>query len=416
MNKFKKDKLSIFISAMIMLTVMVSGVFFNRLDRINRELENVYEIQKNKHMEMIEYTIKDKYKKDEEFRKKIEYLARSQMRLDLQAVGNIIQKKVERLGKKEITNTDIFLDKIKEITFETIAPFRNYNSEGDYYVVVTIGGYSFFLVDDSEDCAQPRIGGKNILSIPNRTRSLFDEVIWQEEAKLVLSRFGLIMKPNYMDNYNPENINITSKYSIDEKLSNTEVFKYKEIKYIKDKYPEVYIKLKELKIIMHSETELAEKFMNFITFNRSTTPEDNYYWYFNNSPHKEALEVYVVPTGMYGFFDIKKTKAAGVFDEKYVKISIVAGMQMHDYLSEYEENFDSYNEFTGRFLATNQSSLKKIEEEKNKIIKSNKINQIFVCIIGVACFISVGFSFFYIPKDYLNEDFVENFICKKCNK
>lgn len=417
MKKFKIDKLSMFVSGIIIITVIITGIFFNRLDKINKELDTVYETQKNRHMEIIDYAANEKNSKDKEFRDHIEYMARSQMRLDLQSIGYLVQAKIEKkLKNNDLNKTEEFVEKIKDISFETISSFRNYNSEGDYFVIVTIGGYSYFLIDNSENYGEPKFSGKKILNIKNRTRSIFDEVIWQEETKLILSKYGLISEPNYIKSYDAKELNIKNKYKIDAKLSNTEVFKFKEIKYIEEKYPEVYNKLNDLKIIMHKKPELAEKFMNFITYNRSTTPEDNYYWNLDDESKREALEVYVVPTGMYGFFDAKKTKAAGVFNEKYVKISIVSGIKIDDYISEFDKEFDNYNEIINKFLNTNYNSLKKIEYEKNKIIKSNQINKIFITIITLLSFISISFSFFHVPKDFLNKEFIDEFICDRCNK
>ena len=76
----------------------------------------------------------------------------------------------------------------------------------------------------------------------------------------------------------------------------------------------------------------------------------------------------------------------------------------------------NYNGIINKFLNTNQNSLKKIEYEKNKIIESNQINKIFITIITLLSFISISFSFFHVPKDFLNKEFIDEFICDRCNK
>lgn len=349
---------------------------------------------------------------------KLDKNLRVQMRLNLSAVGKNIEGEINKLDK--VSSQEELLSKIKEITAKSIGLHRTFNDEGDWFVVVTVGGNLYFLNDDSSDCSSPLVNGTPLLTIPDRYRNMFDEVIWQEETKYILSLYGLINEPSYFKsiNKNKVNLNILKKYNIDGHLDNVEVYRTKEIDYIRTRYNDVYTKLKNLKIIMHDSVYEAEVFMNFLSYNRSTVDGDNLFWHFNppdlNSkmyntdelnPNREILEVYVIPAGVFGFFNEPRTKGSGVFNDKYIKISLVAGAQILDYYKSYEKElsvFDSNIKNIDEFI-------KLSELNTTRIIKSIE-DMSMICILSICIFISLAtlfslYSYTRVPTEILTKEF-----------
>lgn len=122
---------------------------------------------------------------------------RNQMRLNLESVGKKIEDKMNDISFDGMTKDDL-ISYLTKIVYSDTVYQRTYNAEGDWFVLLTVGGYTYFLIDDSDDCGEPRLNGKRILSIKNRTRTLYDEVVWQEELKYFLAMSNLISKPKYI--------------------------------------------------------------------------------------------------------------------------------------------------------------------------------------------------------------------------
>ena len=241
--------------------------------------------------------------------------------------------------------------------------------------------------------------------------------MWQEECKYILSEYNLIDIQKYMKDYKFNGVYIDGKYDFkDEKLSNTDIFRNKDIKYIKEKYPEVYDKMRNLGIIMHSNTDMAEKFMDFISYNRSTTESDKLYWEFNPSPKREILEVYVIPTGVFGFNKQHRTNGAGVFNDNYIKVSIIAGAQIKDVIdTSYKNTFDEFNSIKQE--VNNKKMLKeKIKEDSEKMINMLNLIMFALSLIITASMILTGFSYTRIPKGIISDEFLNNHICRHCDK
>lgn len=413
---FKKDTLK-HVVALAFIVIALFILWFNSdLSKRNSEATTLYNNAIHQLGGSDESLIALKEGVDSELNIKIEQNMRKQMRLNLEAVGKKLEIKINNMDFKNYSKEDI-IKNIKHITFDDVSLQRTYNAEGDWFVLLTVGGYTYFLIDESNDCGEPTISGKRILSIPNRTRSIYDEVVWQEECKYILSLAGLIPYQTYMDTYNPLKINIDKFKSIDNKLKNVDVFRYKDLEYIKNKYPAIYDKMRDLKIILHSEPILAEKFMDFIAYNRSTVDSDNLYWYFNEEPRKEILEVYVVPSGMYGFNNTPRTMGAGVFNDNYIKLSLVAGAQLFDYeTNEYKPILDKYNNILNKTKQEHDKFLEKLKVEKEKTIYYNSRNMIVISLIFILCVIFSVYSWIRIPENIVSDEFLDKYVCKKCDK
>ena len=340
---------------------------------------------------------------------------RNQMRLNLEAVGRKIEDKINNENFSKL-DTYSLIKKISTMVYEDTVYQRTYNSEGDWFALLTIGGYTYFLVDESDDCGEPRIGKRKLLNISNRTRSMYDEVVWQEELKYVLACANLIPMPKYMKGYNPAEISINKYLMNDEKLSNVEIFRYRDLQYIESTYPDLYNKIKSLKIVMHSRPELAEKFMNFISFNRASVDNDKLFWYFNDYPRKEILEVYVVPAGVYGFFKTARTTGAGVFNDNYIKVTLVAGAQLYDYqTNKWTPVMHKMDRLVDDSKVFRDSFLESLNKEKKQIISENNRNSVLMSVIFIICLIFSIYSYSRIPE-YMPKEYVEKHFCKACKK
>lgn len=315
---------------------------------------------------------------------------RGQMRLNLEAAGRVIEDST--VGKTFNSREELikFLNnKIRETTLYQ----RTYNLDGDWFSMLAVGPELIFNVDESVDCGQPMYDGVVMIDYNGRSRTRYDEVIWQDEAKYLLSLYGVINKPNYL----PEKANfpeINKIYEMDSHLDNVEIYTNKDILYIKDKYPLIYNKMIALKIIMHYDTTQCEYVMNFITYNRSTVNGDNLFWYFNKpepiidlytydntNPDKEILEVYVIPSGIYGFFNEPKMKGGGIFNKNYVKVSLVAGAQLLDYLKSYRTTLEKYDNNINIMNEEVTFMTNAIRETTKSAVIFNWVNMIIVAVI-----------------------------------
>ena len=147
---------------------------------------------------------------------------RSQMRLNLKAVGDVLQKDIE---SKKFDDRNDLINYIRERVSYLTESQRTFNEEGDWFTLLTIGPYTYFI-ETSPNCAQPVINGKYIIKENGRVKSIYDEVIWQREARVVLSMYGLIEVHPYQNIPSKVDfINIDKTYPIDSKLNNLEVIK-----------------------------------------------------------------------------------------------------------------------------------------------------------------------------------------------
>lgn len=345
--------------------------------------------------------------------KKLEDNLRNQMRLDLESVGKIIE---ETTAERKFKSRDELIKFLGEEINRMTSYNRTFNNEGDWFSIVSIGPEMIFNMDNSSDCGQPFHKGNPIIDYPNRNRTRYDEVIWQDETKTILAAYGIINKPKYI--LDTKNIPaIIKSFKIDDHLNNVEVYTNNDIQYIKSKYPTVFNHLKELKSIMHHDTKKAEEVLDFISHNRSTVYGDNLYWYFtkpednidmykydNTSPDKEILEVYVIPSGVYGFFGEPKMLGGGVFNRNYVKISLVAGCQLLDYYRSYEPIIASYEANRAIIIDNMNKDISVINDITNDAIFLNWIYMFMVSIVFLIC-VTVSLYFYTrIPYSLLPED------------
>ena len=340
-----------------------------------------------------------------------EDIARNQMRLNLKGIGTILQKDIE--NRKFVDNKDMVSYIRSRVNYLTYSQ-RMFNEEGDWFTLLTIGPYTYFINDNSSDCAQPIINGIPIIDDPNRVRTVFDEVIWQKEARLILSLYGLIELHPYQNIHPNIHIDIPKKFKIDDKLNNLEVIRYEDIVYIKTKYPEVFIKLRNMRIIMHDDTKSAEDVMKFIQFHKATSEEDRLFWQFNSAPRKEILEVYVVPPGILGLFGEHRMNYGGIYNENYVKISLVSGCQIYDVNKKYDKVKEMIN--------NNIDDMQNINQIKSNITMNKKLINyldylsIFTVLIVICSIIFAVITYRHIPRKLIDDDYFEHMCNNHCQR
>lgn len=336
---------------------------------------------------------------------------RHQMRLNLEAVGKVIEEDIEY---HTFNNKDDLVTYINKKIKSLAVYQRTYNEEGKWFSMISIGPELTFNMDINSNSGPPMYGDKPMIPYEYRDRTRYDEVVWQDEAKYLLYLYGIINKPGYLNT----DVNfpiINTKFKFDEHLNNVEVITDNDIQYIQEHYPIVIDKMRELKIIMQYDTTQCNNVMNFINYNRSTVYSDNLYWYYNKpepyetyydfdlyNTDREILEIYVIPHGVYGFFNEPKMKSAGVFNKNYVKVSLVAGAQLLDYLKTYDKSLKFYKDNITEINSNLKVSIDSIDNMKTIAIKSNWINMSIVGVIYVVCMILCLYYYTRIPYSLLD--------------
>lgn len=407
-EKFKKDKLIAVVAFFIISVMVLSGALVSYAGKIKSDV-NERESEYIKNIDMkIEKNLCAVEELEKTNKEDIEKNYRSYMRYNLEKSGNEIQRKIEDKwkGKNIGKNKEEIISHIKKVVFEETSVYGK-----DIFSIITVGGYSYFLVDDFYENSEPKINGKRILKINNRTRSVFDEVVWQEELKYVLSESGLINVQPYMNEYLKEKIRIYKKYTaIDERLSNTDIFKFKDIEYIEYKYPEIYKELLDYKIITSSDPESVENFMNFISCNRSSSEENMCYW---NKNRRELLEVYVVPAGVFGILNESRTNGTGVFNDNYIKISLVYRAKNDEVFIKFKESFKMLENLKKEIKNDNLEKIE-IKKDSERIRKLINLLMIIIPLINSIAVILTGFSYIRVPTGIISQSFLDKYVCKSC--
>ncbi len=241
-----------------------------------------------------------------------------------------------------------------------------YNTEGDYFALTydNVNGWTFAM-DESADCNSPVFAGVDIMTIPNRVRTIYDEVVWQAELTYVLNQVGLINNKT-TDKY------MTNKYfkvllkkydKVDAKLNTVSLYTADHVEYILKQYPELYKFLRVNNIIMHNDPRMAETVLATMT---KTGDAQNLGWYFNPKPYKEILEYIYIPdfTGLFGGRKSDTFKN----ERSYQKVIVVSGAQIQTIMNEYEDTVKSIKlaektaiDAINRQANASLSSLKKAE-------------------------------------------------------
>lgn len=214
-----------------------------------------------------------------------------------------------------------------------------YNAEGDYFALTydTANGWTFAM-DESADCNSPVFAGVDIMTMPNRVRTIYDEVVWQAELTYVLNQVGLI-KNTSTDRYmtNKHFKVLLKKYDkVDAKLSTVSLYTADHVEYILKEYPELYKFLRTNNIVMHNDPRMAEIVLTSMT---RTGDVQNLWWYFNPKPYKEILEYIYIPdsTGLFGGRKSDTFKT----EQSYQKVIVVSGAQIQTIMNEYEDTVKS---------------------------------------------------------------------------
>ena len=301
---------------------------------------------------------------------------------------------------------------ITDLSGKLIATQRIFNTEGDWFVLLTVGPYTYYIKDFSTVSNQPSVNNIPIvMNTDTRVRTVYDEVIWQAEASYVLYKYGLINKPIYSNcKYNDVDLKITNSYKHDDCLENIEIYRAKDVEYIQTKYPEVYNKMKQFKIIMHSDIHKAEEIMQFLEYNKSTSKGDNLFWYPYSKDNKEILEVHVVPPGVLGFNSEPRMKGASIYNDNYVKISIVAACPINEYMQTYDDIKTKLNvaNNTADTILTNYRNT--IETVQNYLKTFSIIVSVTLC--GSILFAIV--AYLKIPRHIITSESLQHLCSNHC--
>ena len=223
---------------------------------------------------------------------------------------------------------------LADIIYRNTHFIRIYNNEGDYFAINydTVRGWTFTM-DESADCNSPIFAGIPIMDIPNRVRTVFDEVVWQAELTYILHKSGLIKNDSY-DMYMTNKafkVGVTYKKA-DAKLNNVVLYTADHVEYIEKTYPGLYKFLRENNVVMHSSPRMAESVLTAMTKNGDV---QGLSWNFNPPPFKEILEYTHIPEyrGLFGgrYSDPFKS------DLPYQKVIIVSGAQLQNVLMGYDD-------------------------------------------------------------------------------
>ena len=301
---------------------------------------------------------------------------------------------------------------ITDLSGKLIATQRIFNTEGDWFVLLTVGPYTYYIKDFSTVSNQPSVNNIPIvMNTDTRVRTVYDEVIWQAEASYVLYKYGLINKPIYSNcKYNDVDLKITNSYKHDDCLENIEIYRAKDVECIQTKYPEVYNKMKQFKIIMHSDIHKAEEIMQFLEYNKSTSKGDNLFWYPYSKDNKEILEVHVVPPGVLGFNSEPRMKGASIYNDNYVKISIVAACPINEYMQTYDDIKTKLNvaNNTADTILTNYRNT--IETVQNYLKTFSIIVSVTLC--GSILFAIV--AYLKIPRHIITSESLQHLCSNHC--
>ena len=339
----------------------------------------------------------------------IEENVRNQMRLNLSSVGEMFLSEIQN---RDVKSKDELIRSIKDLSGKLVSTQRIFNTEGDWFVLLTVGPYTYYIKDFSTVSNQPNVNGTSIvMNTETRVRTVYDEVIWQAEASYVLFKYGLINRPIYSNcKYNDVDLKISNTYKHDDYLENIEIYRVKDVEYIQNKYPDVYNKMRFYRIIMHSDIHKAEEIMQFLEYNKSTSKGDNLYWYPYTKGNKEILEVYVVPPGVLGFNSEPRMKGASIYNDNYVKISIVAACPINEYMRNYDDIKTKLQ------LNTSESDII-LKNYHNTIITVQNYLKIFSVIISVVLCGSILFAivaYLKIPRHIITSESFQHLCSNYC--
>lgn len=279
---------------------------------------------------------------------KVEELTRKQMRLNLQNAKNGLEKFIE------VFKIDMLDFEQRNIALRIFTNYMTYyNEEGNTFVVNTNGEFD---LDDDHDCGQPMSlvdPSIPLINLPTRKRYFWDEIAWQLELKYFLYEYGIT---NNFDKENlkyvSEKIPVYKKFDLDLRLNNVNIYHTEEIEYIENKYPQLFSLLRDYKVIMHSDYKFVEPVLNFLNTHRESDEKTNLYWFFNQHPYKEALEVVWLPSEKIGFNGIEKSYAGGSTNPDYLRVGLVQGSQIERIFEEYKPVVDVIKETCAREIET----------------------------------------------------------------
>lgn len=250
----------------------------------------------------------------------------------MQSVLKGVKSKIE----EDIANAPkpLSYKNLADIIYRNTHFIRIYNNEGDYFALNydTIKGWTFAM-DESADCNSPIFAGIPIMDIPNRVRTVFDEVVWQAELIYVLHQAGLIKNDMYDVYMTNKAFKVKYKFKkVDPMLDNAILYTADHVEYIEKTYPELYKYLRSNNIIMHFSPRMAENVLTDMTENGDVQGLN---WNFNAPPFKEILEYAPIPEfrGLFGgrYSDPFKS------DLPYQKVIVVSGAQIQTMMAEYDD-------------------------------------------------------------------------------
>ena len=250
----------------------------------------------------------------------------------MQSVLKGVKSKIE----EDIANAPkpLSYKNLADIIYRNTHFIRIYNNEGDYFALNydTVKGWTFAM-DESADCNSPLFAGVPIMDIPNRVRTVFDEVVWQAELIYILNQSGLIKNDMYDAYMTNGAFKVGVKYKkADPNLSNVLLYTADHVEYIEKTYPGLYRFLRENNVVMHFGPRMAENVLTAMTKNGDV---QGLTWNFNPPPFKEILEYAPIPEfrGLFGgrYSDPFKS------DLPYQKVIVVSGAQIQTMMTEYND-------------------------------------------------------------------------------
>lgn len=250
----------------------------------------------------------------------------------MQSVLKGVKSKIE----EDIANAPkpLSYKNLADIIYRNTHFIRIYNNEGDYFALNydTVKGWTFAM-DESADCNSPLFAGVPIMDIPNRVRTVFDEVVWQAELIYILNQSGLIKNDMYDAYMTNGAFKVGVKYKkADPNLSNVLLYTADHVEYIEKTYPGLYRFLRENNVVMHFSPRMAENVLTAMTKNGDV---QGLTWNFNPPPFKEILEYAPIPEfrGLFGgrYSDPFKS------DLPYQKVIVVSGAQIQTMMTEYND-------------------------------------------------------------------------------
>ena len=250
----------------------------------------------------------------------------------MQSVLKGVKSKIE----EDIANAPkpLSYKNLADIIYRNTHFIRIYNNEGDYFALNydTVKGWTFAM-DESADCNSPLFAGVPIMDIPNRVRTVFDEVVWQAELIYILNQSGLIKNDMYDAYMTNGAFKVGVKYKkVDPNLSNVLLYTADHVEYIEKTYPGLYHFLRENNVVMHFGPRMAENVLTAMTKNGDA---QGLTWNFNPPPFKEILEYAPIPEfrGLFGGRYSNPFKS----DLPYQKVIVVSGAQIQTMMTEYND-------------------------------------------------------------------------------